>query len=102
MLVHLAGAAAFSPPSLPYLPPFLCSTSVHSALSDFFSPPSHSFPVSQWQQLREAAACESPSQLLQVKTSALLDAVNFNEGDEAGEHLLLRLQVLVPVRGAHF
>lgn len=82
-------------PSLPLL--YQCAL---GSVWFFFSPPSHSFPVSQWQQLREAAACESPSQLLQVKTSALLD--NFNEGDEAGEHLLLRLQVLIPVRGAHF
>ncbi|MEQ2174610.1 hypothetical protein GOODEAATRI_009608, partial [Goodea atripinnis] len=44
------------------------------------SPPSHSFPVSQWQQLREAAVCVSTSLLLQVKTAASLDAANSKEG----------------------
>lgn len=64
------------PPSL-----FPRSTSVHSALSDFFSP-SHSFCVSQWRQLREAAVFASASHFPQVKAAASSDAANSKRGEE--------------------
>lgn len=91
------------PPLLISLPSFALPVCTRLCLI-FFLFPSHSFPVSQWQQLREAAVCASASLLPQVKTAALLDAVNSDEEEEGGvgEHLLLHLQVLIPARGTHF
>lgn len=88
MLVHLAGAASFSPPSISVSPSLPSSRSVSLARSlslgaysapsvpvRFFSP-AHSFTVSQRWQLGDAAVCASASQLPPVKTAALLDDFN--------------------------
>lgn len=99
MLVHLAGAASFSPPSLhPCFPPpslpltlslslFPCSTTVHTPLSlclRFFFPPLLIRSVSQRRQLGEAAVCASALQLPQVKTAASSDVANPTGGGGLG------------------
>ena len=83
MLVHLAGAASFCPPSLLISLSSLAlpvCTPLCLIFFFFFPPPSYSFSVSQWLQLREAAVCASASQLPQVKTAASLDTANSKGG----------------------
>lgn len=88
MLVHLAGAASFSPPTLALClslsvspsrslsPLSLNQCALCSVCACVFFLPSLSFLVSQWRQLREAAACLSASQLPQVKTAVSSDVAN--------------------------
>lgn len=88
------------PHSLPLSPPSLAQpvcTLLRLCLR-FSSPLSSS--VSQWRQLREAAACLSASQLSQVKTAVSSDVANPKGG--SGECSLLRLQVSDPGAGRTF
>ena len=84
------------PPSLSLYLSLSRSTSVHPLLSLCFF--HHSFSASQRRQLREAAVFASASQLPPVRQ---LHCRSMPTPQRVWEPLLLRLQVLIPVRGAH-